>query len=163
MGPRVLVAEDDRAIRESLTLALELEGHDVEAVTDGGHALEAIMAHEPDLIVLDWMMPGVDGLSVCRRVRSGGSAVPILMLTARTEIADRVSGLDAGADDYLAKPFSLDELLAGCAPSSGGPAATPATAAFAWPTSSSIRQRGELGEGNVSSGSRGRSSTCSSP
>ena len=81
MGPRVLLAEDDRAIRESLTLALELEGHEVEAVTDGGHALEAIMASEPDLIVLDWMMPGVDGLSVCRRIRSGGSAVPILMLT----------------------------------------------------------------------------------
>ena len=112
MGPRVLLAEDDRAIRESLTLALELEGHEVEAVTDGGHALEAIMASEPDLIVLDWMMPGVDGLSVCRRIRSGGSAVPILMLTARTDISDRVSGLDAGADDYLAKPFCLDELLA---------------------------------------------------
>jgi two-component system response regulator MprA len=70
------------------------------------------MEREPDLVVLDWMMPGVDGLSVCRRLRSVGSAVPILILTAKTEISDRVSGLDAGADDYLAKPFALDELLA---------------------------------------------------
>jgi two-component system, OmpR family, response regulator MprA len=112
MGSRVLLAEDDRAIRESVALALELEGYEVVAVPDGGRALEAIMEREPDLVVLDWMMPGVDGLSVCRRLRSVGSAVPILILTAKTEISDRVSGLDAGADDYLAKPFALDELLA---------------------------------------------------
>ncbi len=112
MGSRVLVAEDDRAIREALVLALELEGHEVEAVIDGAQALKTVSEHEPDVVVLDWMMPMVDGLTVCRRLRAGGSGVPILMLTARTEISDRVSGLDAGADDYLAKPFSLDELLA---------------------------------------------------
>jgi two-component system response regulator MprA len=109
---RVLLAEDDRAIREALIRALELEGHEIEAVADGAQALEAIAQHEPDAVVLDWMMPVIDGLTVCRRLRASGSAIPVLMLTARTEVADRVSGLDAGADDYLPKPFALDELLA---------------------------------------------------
>ena len=110
--PRVLVAEDDRSVRESLVMALGLEGYDVEAVGDGEQALEAVMHQEPDVMVLDVMMPFVDGLTVCRRLRARGVKVPILMLTARHEVADRVSGLDAGADDYLVKPFALDELSA---------------------------------------------------
>src|SRR6185369_7206955 len=93
-------------------LALRLEGYDVEAVSDGAKALDAVAADEPDVIVLDVMMPNVDGLTVCRRLRARGVKVPILMLTARHEVADRVSGLDAGADDYLVKPFALDELSA---------------------------------------------------
>jgi two-component system response regulator MprA len=109
---RVLIAEDDRSVRESLVLALGVEGYDVEAVNDGAQALEAVALHEPDVIILDIMMPVLDGLTVCRRLRAGKCRTPILMLTARHEVSDRVSGLDAGADDYLAKPFSLDELLA---------------------------------------------------
>jgi two-component system response regulator MprA len=109
---RVLIAEDDRSVRESLILALGVEGYDVEAVTDGELALEAVARREPDVIVLDIMMPNLDGLTACRRLRAANVRTPILMLTARHEVSDRVSGLDAGADDYLAKPFSLDELLA---------------------------------------------------
>jgi two-component system response regulator MprA len=109
---RVLIAEDDRSVRESLVLALGVEGYDVEAVNDGAQALEAVALREPDVIILDIMMPVLDGLTVCRRLRAGKCRTPILMLTARHEVSDRVSGLDAGADDYLAKPFSLDELLA---------------------------------------------------
>jgi two-component system response regulator MprA len=112
LGHQVVFAEDDRAIREAVARALVLEGHHVRAVADGVKALEAIAEEEPDAVVLDWMMPVLDGLTVCRRLRASGSRVPILMLTARTEVADRVSGLDAGADDYLPKPFALDELLA---------------------------------------------------
>jgi two-component system response regulator MprA len=108
----VLVAEDDRSVRESLVMALGLEGYDVDAVGDGEQALDAVLAKEPDAVVLDVMMPYLDGLTVCRRLRARGSKVPILMLTARHEVADRVSGLDAGADDYLVKPFALDELSA---------------------------------------------------
>ena len=110
--PRVLVAEDDRSVRESLVLALELEGYEVQAVGDGEQALAAVLASEPDVVVLDVMMPFLDGLSVCRRLRAREVRVPILMLTARHEVADRVSGLDAGADDYVVKPFALDELSA---------------------------------------------------
>jgi two-component system response regulator MprA len=112
VGHRVLLAEDDRAIRDALTRALELEGHEVVAVGDGAAALDVIRERVPDVVVLDWMMPVVDGLTVCRRLRAEGSDVAVLMLTARTEVSDRVSGLDAGADDYLSKPFALDELLA---------------------------------------------------
>lgn len=107
-----MIAEDDRAVRESVTRALELEGYTVTAVTDGVAALEAASAPDVDLLLLDLGMPNMDGLTVCRRLRSAGSRLPILVLTARTEVSDRVSGLDAGADDYLPKPFSLDELLA---------------------------------------------------
>jgi len=110
--PRVLVAEDDRSVRESLVLALGLEGYDVDAVGDGEQALEAVLAQEPDAVLLDVMMPYLDGLTVCRRLRARGSKVPILMLTARHEVSDRVSGLDAGADDYLVKPFAIEELSA---------------------------------------------------
>ncbi|HVE98533.1 MAG TPA: response regulator transcription factor [Mycobacteriales bacterium] len=109
---RVLVADDDRAIRESLVRALELEGYGVVAVPDGARALTAAHENAPDAIVLDVMMPGVDGLTVCRVLRAEADRTPILMLTARTETSHRVAGLDAGADDYLAKPFALEELLA---------------------------------------------------
>ena len=109
---RVLVAEDDRSVRESLVRALRLEGYDVTAVTDGEQALEHVESDEPDLIILDIMMPNVDGLTVCRRLRSRRVATPVLMLTARHEVSDRVTGLDAGADDYVVKPFALDELSA---------------------------------------------------
>lgn len=107
-----MIAEDDRAVRESVTRALELEGYTVTAVTDGVSALEVASGSGVDLLLLDLGMPNMDGLTVCRRLRSAGSRIPILVLTARTEVSDRVSGLDAGADDYLPKPFSLDELLA---------------------------------------------------
>jgi two-component system response regulator MprA len=108
----VLVAEDDRAVRDALVRTLRVEGYDVEAATDGAQTLDAIEASSPDLVVLDVMMPQIDGLTVCRRIRAGGNRVPVLILTARREIGDRVAGLDAGADDYLPKPFHSDELLA---------------------------------------------------
>ena len=109
---RLLVADDDRAIRESLERLLTLEGHGVTTVPDGARALESARTHDVDLIVLDLMMPSVDGLTVCRVLRAEGDRTPILMLTARTETSDRVAGLDAGADDYLPKPFDPEELLA---------------------------------------------------
>lgn len=109
---RILIAEDDRAAREALVRALELEGYAVDAVNDGAHALAAVADDPPDLLLLDVMMPAIDGLAVCRRLRADGVTVPILILTARTETSDRVVGLDAGADDYLAKPYNLEELLA---------------------------------------------------
>ena len=109
---RILVAEDDRAARESLVRALELEGYEVTAVADGARALAMVDEQAPDAIAVDVMMPDVDGLAVCRRLRARGDRTPIIILTARTETSDRVSGLDAGADDYLAKPYDLDELLA---------------------------------------------------
>ena len=112
MSKRVLLAEDDRATRESIARALELDGYEVRAVPDGAAALEAFEEDTPDLLVLDLMMPNVDGLTVCRRLRARSDHTPILIATARTEVSDRVSGLDAGADDYLPKPFALDELLA---------------------------------------------------
>jgi two-component system response regulator MprA len=109
---KVLVAEDDTEIRTALERILRYEGYEPITVNDGAAALEAITEHEPDLIVLDVMMPFVDGLTVCRRIRERGNRTPVLMLTARVEISDRVAGLDAGADDYLPKPFDLEELLA---------------------------------------------------
>ena len=114
-GPRarVLIAEDDKGVRESLARVLSFEGYDVISTSDGAEALEAIAASTPDVLVLDVNMPYVDGLTVCRRVRAQRLPVTILVLTARHEVSDRVAGLDAGADDYLVKPFALDELLAG--------------------------------------------------
>ena len=109
---RVLVAEDDRAVRESLVRALQLEGYTVAAANNGAEALDAVRQAEPDVLLLDVSMPLVDGLTVCRVLRSEENRLPVLMLTARTETSDRVAGLDAGADDYLSKPFDLDELLA---------------------------------------------------
>jgi two-component system response regulator MprA len=109
---RILVAEDDRAVRESLVRALQLEGYTVASARNGAEALEAVRQSQPDVILLDVSMPMVDGLTVCRVLRAEDNHVPVLMLTARTETSDRVAGLDAGADDYLAKPYDLDELLA---------------------------------------------------
>jgi len=109
---RILVAEDDRAVRESLVRALQLEGYTVASANNGAEALEAVRQSEPDVLLLDVSMPMVDGLTVCRVLRAEQNQVPVLMLTARTEPSDRVAGLDAGADDYLAKPYDLDELLA---------------------------------------------------
>lgn len=109
---KVLVVDDDPAIRTALSRALELEGYTVDTAVDGNAALSQIASFVPDVIVLDLMMPNVDGLSVCRVLRSEGNRIPILMLTARTETSDRVAGLDAGADDYLGKPFALEEMLA---------------------------------------------------
>jgi two-component system, OmpR family, response regulator MprA len=113
MTSRVLVVDDDPAVRESLRRALALEGYEVELASDGAQALDRIdNGDEPGAILLDVTMPAPDGLEVCRRVRAGGNRVPILMLTARGAVDDRVAGLDAGADDYLVKPFALDELFA---------------------------------------------------
>lgn len=108
----VLLAEDDRSVRESLVRALTLEGYGVIPVTNGAEVLAHLAESTPDLLLLDVSMPVVDGLTVCRVLRSEKNRIPILMLTARTETRDRVAGLDAGADDYLPKPFDLDELLA---------------------------------------------------
>ena len=109
---RVLVAEDDRSVRDALVLALELEGYTVCATSDGEKALAAFDEFAPDVLILDVMMPTIDGLTVCRRLRARHVVTPILVLTARDQVSDRVTGLDAGADDYVIKPFSLDELLA---------------------------------------------------
>ena len=108
----ILVAEDDRAVRDAVERALAFEGYGVITARDGAEALQRVLNEKPDLVVLDVMMPIVDGFETCRRLRAAGNHVPILMLTARTEVSDRVEGLDAGADDYLAKPFALEELLA---------------------------------------------------
>ena len=108
----ILIAEDDRRVRDSLDRYLRLEGYEVVAVPDGAAALAAHDAHRPDLLVLDVSMPNADGLSVCRMLRRKGCDTQILMLTARHEVDDRVAGLDAGADDYLVKPFAIEELLA---------------------------------------------------
>ena len=108
----ILIAEDERRVRESLDRALGLEGYNVLTASDGARALELHQECSPDLLLLDVSMPNVDGLTVCRTVRSKGDDTPILMLTARHEVDDRVAGLDAGADDYLVKPFALEELLA---------------------------------------------------
>ena len=108
----VLLAEDDPAIAEPLSRALEREGYEIHVVTDGPSVLDATAAQRVDLLVLDLGLPGMDGLEVCRRLRAQGTELPVLMLTARTDEVDFVVGLDAGADDYVAKPFRLAELLA---------------------------------------------------
>ena len=110
--PHVLVVEDDRAVRESLRRSLEFNGYDVSLAADGAEALAGIAGIRPDAVVMDVMMPRLDGLETTRALRSVGNDVPILVLTARDAVGDRVEGLDAGADDYLTKPFALDELLA---------------------------------------------------
>ena len=110
---RILVVDDERAVRESLRRALELEGYEIELAADGREALDRLEGGaQPDALILDVFMPGVDGLEVCRRLRRSGSRLPVLMLTARDEVQNRVAGLDAGADDYVTKPFALEELLA---------------------------------------------------
>jgi two-component system response regulator MprA len=110
---KILVVDDERAVRDSLRRALELQGYEVELASDGAEALERLAANgQPDAVVLDILMPGMDGLEVCRKIRRRGNSVPVLMLTARDAVGDRVEGLDAGADDYVVKPFALEELLA---------------------------------------------------
>jgi two-component system response regulator MprA len=109
---RILVVDDDRAVRESLRRSLQFNGYQVEVATDGQQALDMIVDSRPDAMVLDVMMPRLDGLQVCRQLRGIGDDLPILVLTARDMVSDRVAGLDAGADDYLPKPFALEELLA---------------------------------------------------
>ena len=109
---RILVVDDERAVRESLERALRLEGYDVELAADGAEALGTLADHHADAVLLDLMMPNVDGIEVCRRLRGRGDRTPLLMLTARDAVSDRVTALDAGADDYVVKPFALDELLA---------------------------------------------------
>lgn len=109
---RILIAEDDQGVRTSLTRALTFQNYNVIAVNDGAQALEAIDAQLPDLVILDVSMPHVDGLTACRMIREKHRSLPILMLTARHEVSDRVAGLDAGADDYVVKPFALEELSA---------------------------------------------------
>jgi len=113
---KILVVDDERAVRESLRRALELEGYEIELAADGQEALHRLEANgdagQPDAVILDVLMPAMDGLEVCRRLRRAGNRVPVLMLTARDEIENRVAGLDAGADDYVTKPFALEELVA---------------------------------------------------
>jgi two-component system response regulator MprA len=111
MNERILIIEDDQAILKLLQRGLAYEGYTVDVATDGRAGLNLARDHAPDLVILDWMLPGMDGLEVCHRLRMGGK-MPILMLTAKDTIQDRVQGLDAGADDYMIKPFNLDELLA---------------------------------------------------
>ena len=108
----ILIAEDDQGVRTSLTRALTFQNYNVTAVNDGAQALEAVDAQLPDLVILDVSMPHVDGLTACRMIREKYRSLPILMLTARHEVSDRVAGLDAGADDYVVKPFALEELSA---------------------------------------------------
>jgi two-component system response regulator MprA len=125
---KVLIAEDDSSVRKAVQRVLELENYQVTAVNDGKAALEALTQSHFDLAVLDVMMPFADGLTVCKEARHRGIDVPILLLTARVEIGDRVAGLDAGADDYLVKPFVVDELLARCRALLRRSAATSSTA-----------------------------------
>ncbi len=112
MAVRILVVDDDRAVRESLRRSLAFNGYSVDLAQDGQEALDLIASNRPDAVVLDVMMPRMDGLQVCRHLRSTGDDLPILVLTARDSVSERVAGLDAGADDYLPKPFALEELLA---------------------------------------------------
>lgn len=108
----ILIAEDDRSVRDSLSRILRFEGYEIVPVVDGEEAVDAVGQQKVDLVLLDWMMPKLDGLSVCRWMRRNAIDVPVLMLTARGDTSDRVAGLDAGADDYLTKPYETDELLA---------------------------------------------------
>jgi two-component system, OmpR family, response regulator MprA len=109
---RILVVDDESAVREAVERALRLDGYEVTLAGDGREALETLDERSPDAVVLDVLMPRLDGLELCRRLRGRGDRTPVLMLTARDAVADRVAGLDAGADDYLVKPFALEELLA---------------------------------------------------
>jgi two-component system, OmpR family, response regulator MprA len=110
---RILVVDDERAVRDSLRRALELQGYEVDLAVDGAEALARLESNgQVDAVLLDILMPVMDGLEVCRRIRRSGNPIPVLMLTARDAVGDRVEGLDAGADDYVVKPFALEELLA---------------------------------------------------
>jgi two-component system response regulator MprA len=109
---RLLVVDDDPSVREALALVLDLNGFEVTTATDGREAIHTLATDSPDAVILDVLMPGLDGLEVCRRLRATGDRTPVLMLTARSEVSERVAGLEAGADDYLAKPFAREELIA---------------------------------------------------
>ncbi len=123
---RILVVDDEPSVRDALDRALRMDGYNVQLAADGRQALDQLAEQAPDAIVLDLLMPEVDGLEVCRRIRAAGDRIPVLMLTARDGVPDRVRGLDAGADDYLVKPFALEELsarLRALLRRTGGPAA----------------------------------------
>ncbi|HTA12120.1 MAG TPA: response regulator transcription factor [Solirubrobacteraceae bacterium] len=109
---RLLVVDDEASVRDALALVLDLSGFEVATAADGDEAMRTLAGGSPDAVILDVLMPGVDGLEVCRRMRAAGDRTPVLMLTARTEVSERVAGLEAGADDYLAKPFAREELIA---------------------------------------------------
>src|SRR5271166_6354315 len=109
---RLLVVDDEASVREALALVLDLSGFEVATAVDGREAIRALAADSPDAVILDVLMPGLDGLEVCRRMRAVGDRTPVLMLTARAEVSERVAGLEAGADDYLVKPFASEELIA---------------------------------------------------
>jgi two-component system response regulator MprA len=109
---RLLVVDDDPSVREALALVLDLNGFEVTTAVDGREAMRTLSRDPPDAVILDVLMPGIDGLEVCRRMRATGNRTPVLMLTARAEVSERVAGLEAGADDYLAKPFAREELVA---------------------------------------------------
>jgi two-component system response regulator MprA len=109
---RLLVVDDDPSVREALGLVLDLNGFGVSTATDGAEAIRTLAVDSPDAVILDVLMPGLDGLEVCRRLRATGDRTPVLMLTARAEVSERVAGLEAGADDYLVKPFASEELIA---------------------------------------------------
>ncbi len=112
MKSHILVVEDEVKLAQFIKLELEYEGYEVTVVNDGLGGLATAREMTPDLILLDWMLPGISGLEICRRLRQTGDKVPIILLTAKDEVSDRVAGLDAGADDYIIKPFSIEELLA---------------------------------------------------
>jgi two-component system OmpR family response regulator len=112
MTPKILLVEDETKLAQFIQMELTYEGYEVQVAHDGLSGLMAAREQEPDLILLDWMLPGLTGLEVCRRLRATGMMVPVVLLTAKDEVGDRVAGLDAGADDYVVKPFSIEELLA---------------------------------------------------
>ncbi|MEM9004863.1 MAG: response regulator transcription factor [Cyanobacteria bacterium P01_F01_bin.86] len=112
MKPKILLVEDEEKLAKFIEMELGYEGYEVTVANDGLSGLMAARDAEPDLVLLDWMMPGLSGVEVCRRLRSTGFKEPVILLTAKDDVSDRVSGLDAGADDYVVKPFSIEELLA---------------------------------------------------
>jgi len=112
MASKILIVEDDATLAQFLKQELSYEGYDVNVEADGMEGLMAIRENQPDLVILDWMLPRLSGIEICRRLRDSFNRVPIILLTAKDEVSDRVSGLDAGADDYIVKPFSLEEFLA---------------------------------------------------
>jgi two-component system response regulator MprA len=148
---RILVVDDDRAVREALRRALTLGGYEVQLAEDGEQALELIAQAVPEAVVLDVGLPGVDGLEVCRRVRRLGSRVPILILTARDAVADRIDGLDVGADDYMVKPFDVGELKARLRAllRRAGPEGEPDELSFAEVRLDPERHGAQVGEGFV--------------
>jgi two-component system response regulator MprA len=158
----ILVVDDEPAVRESLRRALELEGYEVELAADGEEAVARLEQNgQPDAVILDILMPGMDGLEVCRRLRAARNQVPVLMLTARAEVDSRVAGLDAGADDYLPKPFALAELLARLRALLRR-AAGDSTEKLAWRIGSLTSARATARAPVIRSSSPGPSSRCSS-